>query len=139
MSWISGTYFAPLHRAASATIRGIDGGVVTTSTRSFFLKLASALKNVDSPSVRALLTEYFQLRAESFPPAMGDYTVTLPDPAYFTRPDGVFIVVEDADLAGDAADVGCGGVRRIPSPIAIPVAAWRLWQAKRAYERGGDG
>jgi ribosomal protein S18 acetylase RimI-like enzyme len=46
---------------------------------------------------------------------MGIYKTTLPDPARFLGGNGVFLVVEDVDLEGDPADVGCGGIRRLPS------------------------
>jgi ribosomal protein S18 acetylase RimI-like enzyme len=64
-------------------------------------------------AARALLTEYFDARALSFPPSQGTYRTTLPDPSDFTAPRGVFLVVEGEDLAGDASDVGCGGIRRL--------------------------
>jgi ribosomal protein S18 acetylase RimI-like enzyme len=64
-------------------------------------------------AARALLTEYFDARALTFPPSQGTYRTTLPDPSDFTAPRGVFLVVEGEDLAGDASDVGCGGIRRL--------------------------
>lgn len=67
---------------------------------------------VDDASL-ALLTEYFTSRAQSFPETMGEYRTVFPSPDNFAAPNGVFLVVEDEDLAGDPADVGCGGVRRI--------------------------
>jgi ribosomal protein S18 acetylase RimI-like enzyme len=59
----------------------------------------------------ALLTEYFTSRELGF--TGGTYTTTFPDPARFVPPRGVFLVVEGEDLAGEPADVGCGGIRRI--------------------------
>lgn len=56
-----------------------------------------------------LLEDYFTSRALGFTTRPGGYRVTHPDPAWFTPPAGVFLVVEDE--AGQA--VGCGGVRRI--------------------------
>jgi ribosomal protein S18 acetylase RimI-like enzyme len=70
---------------------------------------------VDAPAAHALLSEYFASRAETFPAAMGIYKTTLPDPARFVHGNGIFLVVEDVDLAGEPADVGCGGIRRLPS------------------------
>lgn len=65
----------------------------------------------------ALLTEYFSARAESFPAGPEAYRTVFPSPDDFMPPRGVFLIVEGEDLAGDAADVGCGGIRRIaPSP-----------------------
>jgi GNAT superfamily N-acetyltransferase len=68
---------------------------------------------VTADSAHALLAEYFAARAETFPPSMGQYSTTFPDPTQFVRPTGVFLVVEDVDLAGEPADVGCGGIRRV--------------------------
>ncbi|MCW4386754.1 GNAT family N-acetyltransferase [Salinibacterium sp. SYSU T00001] len=61
----------------------------------------------------ALLTEYFSARAESFPAGPEAYRTVFPSPDDFVPPRGVFLIVEGEDLAGDAADVGCGGIRRI--------------------------
>jgi GNAT superfamily N-acetyltransferase len=62
-------------------------------------------------AAHALLTEYFTSRELGF--TGGTYTTTFPDPARFVPPRGVFLVVEGEDLAGEPADVGCGGIRRI--------------------------
>lgn len=70
---------------------------------------------VDSPAALALLDEYFESRALDFPVAMGTYRPTYPARSAFEAPDGVFLVIEDVDLADEPADVGCGGIRRIPS------------------------
>ena len=61
----------------------------------------------------ALLTEYFGSRELSFPSSMGSYRTTFPDPEAFEPPRGMFVVVEGEDLAGEPADVGCGGIRHI--------------------------
>lgn len=61
----------------------------------------------------ALLTEYFSARAESFPAGPEAYRTVFPSPDAFVPPNGVFLLVEGEDLAGDAADVACGGIRRI--------------------------
>jgi ribosomal protein S18 acetylase RimI-like enzyme len=82
---------------------------------------------VDAPAANALLSEYFASRAETFPVAMGIYKTALPDPARFLGRNGLFLVVEDVDLEGDPADVGCGGIRRLPSAaergVVEPAAA----------------
>jgi ribosomal protein S18 acetylase RimI-like enzyme len=87
--------------------------------------------SVEDDSARALLTEYFAARAQSFPAAQGTYRTTLPDPADFVPPHGVFLVVEGEDLAGDASDVGCGGIRRLDdaddSPDARTYEVKHLW------------
>jgi len=62
-------------------------------------------------AANALLTEYFTSRELGF--SGGTYTTTFPDPDRFVPPRGVFLVVEGEDLAGEPADVGCGGIRRI--------------------------
>ena len=68
---------------------------------------------VDDDAALALLTEYFSSRAESFPASQGEYRTVFPSPEQFVPPRGVFLVVEGEDLAGEPADVGCGGIRRI--------------------------
>jgi GNAT superfamily N-acetyltransferase len=65
----------------------------------------------------ALLTEYFSARAESFPNGPDAYQRVFPATADFEPPQGVFLIIEGEDLAGDAADVGCGGIRAV-SPAA---------------------
>ena len=67
----------------------------------------------DSESATQLLDHYFASRALSFPPEQGVYKPTYPTPAQFVPPDGVFIIVEGENLAGEPADVGCGGIRRL--------------------------
>jgi len=62
-------------------------------------------------AAHALLTEYFTSRELGF--TGGTYKTTFPDPAQFVPPRGVFIVADGEDLAGEPADVGCGGIRRI--------------------------
>jgi ribosomal protein S18 acetylase RimI-like enzyme len=75
---------------------------------------------VSENSAQVLLAEYFTLRADSFPTAQGTYTPTLPNPAHFVPPTGVFLIVEGEDTAGDAADIGCGGIRLIDFPTGEP-------------------
>ncbi|PRY69703.1 ribosomal protein S18 acetylase RimI-like enzyme [Glaciihabitans tibetensis] len=67
-------------------------------------------------SAQALLAEYFSARTLSFPGDQGTYKTTLPDAREFVPPRGVFLVVEGEDLAGDASDVGCGGIRKLDDP-----------------------
>ena len=67
----------------------------------------------DAPAAHDLLTEYFAARADVFPG--GAYRPTYPDASAFVPPDGVFLVVEDESAEpGQRAEVGCGGIRRIP-------------------------
>ena len=68
---------------------------------------------VDDLAAQSLLTEYFASRAQGFPAEQGEYRTVFPQAEQFVPPRGVFLVVEGEDLAGEAADVGCGGIRRI--------------------------
>lgn len=65
--------------------------------------------SVEEPVAHALLDEYFRSRELGFAHQDIAYTTTFPDPAAFTPPAGVFLVV--VDDAGEG--VGCGGIRRI--------------------------
>lgn len=67
--------------------------------------------SVTDDAALALLAEYFSSRAESFPATMGEYRTAFPSPDDFVPPRGVFLIVDGEDLAGEAADVGCGGIR----------------------------
>lgn len=64
---------------------------------------------VDDPAAHELLAEYFRSREIGFAHQNVVYTVTFPDPAVFTPPAGVFVVV----LSDEGEPVGCGGIRRI--------------------------
>lgn len=83
----------------------------------------------DEPAATALLGEYFAARAAGFPAEQGSYSTTYPNPAEFVPPAGVFLVVEDVDLADEPADVGCGGIRSI-DPGA---ASLRRFEIKHLY------
>ncbi len=72
--------------------------------------------SVQDDAALALLTEYFSSRAHAFPASMGEYRTAFPDPDQFVPPLGIFLIVEGEDLAGDAADVGCGGIRVLDRP-----------------------
>lgn len=63
----------------------------------------------DDPVAAKLLGDYFSSRALGFTTHPGGYRVTQPDPACFTPPRGVFLVL--LDDAG--VPVGCGGIRRV--------------------------
>jgi GNAT superfamily N-acetyltransferase len=69
--------------------------------------------SVTESAAHALLAEYFESRAVTFPHAMGSYHTAFPKPEQFVPPAGLFLVVEDVDLAGEPADVGCGGIRNV--------------------------
>ncbi|QOC25923.1 GNAT family N-acetyltransferase [Microbacterium hominis] len=72
----------------------------------------------DDPRSRALLEEYFRMRAAAFPQGQA-YQPVFPAASVFTPPAGVFLVVVDDDGA-DATDAGCGGIRRIEDGPAGP-------------------
>lgn len=86
----------------------------------------------------ALLTQYFSSRAQSFPATLGEYRTVFPSPEQFTPPTGVFLIVEGEDLAGDPADVGCGGVRRLePSGSGlVRYEVKHLWLQPHTRRRG---
>ena len=67
----------------------------------------------DSEAAVAQLSEYFGSRRETFPSGAGSYATKFPSRDDFDPPAGVFLVVEGENLAGEPADVGCGGIRRI--------------------------
>lgn len=60
------------------------------------------------PDAHELLAEYFAMRTAGFDPAAGSYRTVFPEPAAFTEPRGVFLVVDDA-----GSPVGCGGIRML--------------------------
>lgn len=64
---------------------------------------------VTDATAHALLAEYFDYRAQTFPVAAG-YVTTFPSPEAFTPPAGVFLVVEV-----DGEPAGCGGIRSLGS------------------------
>ena len=69
----------------------------------------------DSPAAVAMLSDYFGSRRETFPSGKGSYATKFPARSDFEPPAGVFLVVEGENLAGEPADVGCGGIRRLAS------------------------
>lgn len=68
---------------------------------------------VTDPDAHALLAEYFAMRAAGFDRAAGEYRTVFPDPARFTPPAGVFLVV-----GADGVAVGCGGIRMLDAARA---------------------
>lgn len=90
--------------------------------------------DVTDPDAHRLLEAYFAERAEGFPPEQGAYRPTWPEPARFTPPVGVFLIVEDE--SGDA--VGCGGVRRIADAEdgTVRFEVKHLWLAPAGRGRG---
>ena len=64
--------------------------------------------SVDDADAHALLAEYFECRAASFPVAQGTYRTVFPVAQNFEPPVGTFLVVEE-----DGVAVGCGGIRLI--------------------------
>jgi GNAT superfamily N-acetyltransferase len=82
--------------------------------------------SVDDPDAHALIAEYFDMRAETFP--TGDYSPVFPQASNFTPPAGVFLVVVE-----DGEDVGCGGIKRL-SPERYEIK--HLWIQPRMQGRG---
>jgi|SRR5690606_13142663 len=79
---------------------------------------------VDDTEAHAMLDEYFRARADGFAVQAKAYTATFPDPAVFTPPAGVFLLVRD----DDGRAVGCGGIRRIADGERGP-----RWEVKHLY------
>ena len=92
--------------------------------------------DVDDPDAHALVADYFAMRAETFPPELGDYTPKFPHSEDFVPPDGVFLVVVD----DDGTAIGCGGVRSVATAKADSGASRfeikHLWIDPRAQGRG---
>ncbi|MFT4123862.1 MAG: GNAT family N-acetyltransferase [Microbacteriaceae bacterium] len=87
----------------------------------------------DDPIAARLLEDYFTSRALGFTSRPGGYRVTQPDPAWFTPPRGVFLVL--CDDAGEP--VGCGGIRRVDDVDArTSYEVKHLWIAESARGRG---
>jgi len=91
---------------------------------------------VDDPDAHALIADYFAMRADTFPPELGDYTPKFPNAADFVPPLGVFLVVVD----DDGTAIGCGGIRSVVTSVADSGAARfeikHLWIDPRAQGRG---
>lgn len=82
---------------------------------------------VSDATAHELLTEYFAYRESAFPVPHG-YRTTFPDPAAFTPPRGVFLVIEHA---GEA--VGCGGIRSLGDGV---FEVKHVWVRPEARGRG---
>jgi ribosomal protein S18 acetylase RimI-like enzyme len=70
--------------------------------------------SVDEPAAHALIAEYFDMRAETFPMDLGDYHAAFPKAESFTPPAGVFLVAIE-----NGEDVGCGGIKAIAGPELV--------------------
>jgi GNAT superfamily N-acetyltransferase len=75
-----------------------------------------------------LLSEYFAMRAQTFPEHLGEYRTVFPDPEKFVPPAGIFFVVDD-----DLGPVGCGGVRML-TPVRAEIK--HLYLRDRARGKG---
>lgn len=88
---------------------------------------------VDAPQAHELLAEYFQSREIGFAHQNVVYTTTFPDPAAFTPPAGVFLLVVDDEGVGQ----GCGGIRRIAdAPTGIRYEVKHLYLRPQTRGRG---
>jgi ribosomal protein S18 acetylase RimI-like enzyme len=82
--------------------------------------------SVSDPAAHALLTEYFEYRASTFP-AGGTYQPTFPSPPDFTPPRGSFVVLLD----DDGTAVGCGGVRL----LGVAAGGGSVFEVKHLWVR----
>jgi GNAT superfamily N-acetyltransferase len=89
------------------------------------------------PAAAGLLDQYFAARAEAFPADQGGYRRPEVDPRQFTPPAGLFLLVEGENLAGEPADVGCGGLRTIQAgPLGDRREIKHLWVQPHARRTG---
>jgi ribosomal protein S18 acetylase RimI-like enzyme len=89
------------------------------------------------PIAAALLDQYFAARAEGFPAVQGTYRRPSVDPDQFAPPAGAFLLVEGENLAGEPADVGCGGIRSVPDgPLGSRREVKHLWVQPHARRIG---
>lgn len=89
------------------------------------------------PVAAALLDQYFAARAEGFPVDQGGYRRPVVDPERFAPPAGVFLLVEGENLAGEPADVGCGGIRTVDDgPLGARREVKHVWVQPHARRIG---
>jgi len=84
---------------------------------------------VTDERAQALLTEYFDYRAATFPVAAG-YVVNRPAADAFMPPEGEFVLA--LDDAGEA--IGCGGIRRLRDDV-LGGEPRRVWEVKHLWVR----
>lgn len=88
------------------------------------------------PTAIELLDQYFAARAEGFP-AGSAYRRPVVDAAQFAPPGGVFLLLEGENLAGEPADVGCGGIRTVPDgPLGPRREVKHVWVQPHARRMG---
>lgn len=93
--------------------------------------------STSDPAAATLLDQYFATRSEGLPTAQGAYQLPSVDAARFVPPRGAFLLVEGENLAGEPADVGCGGVRRIADgPLGSRFEVKHLWVQPHARRLG---
>ena len=89
------------------------------------------------PVAAALLDQYFAARAEGFPAEQGGYRRPVLEAEQFMLPTGVFLLVEGENLAGEPADVGCGGIRTVPDgPLGARREVKHVWVQPHARRIG---
>lgn len=82
----------------------------------------------DDPAARILLEQYAAWRAAAFAKQGLTYRVAPARPEDLTGDRGVFLIAEGENLAGEAADVGCAGIRMLGDGPSGPRAELKhLW------------
>jgi len=91
----------------------------------------------DDPAARILLEQYAAWRAAAFAKQSLAYRVAPAQPAELTGDRGVFLIAEGENLAGEAADVGCAGIRMLDDgPDGRRAELKHLWVQPHARGAG---
>jgi ribosomal protein S18 acetylase RimI-like enzyme len=106
---------------------------VTTLKRVTVLRVSSA----DEPAARILLDQYVAWRAAAFAREGREYRVAPASATDMAGDRGVFLIAEGENLAGDAADIGCAGIRLLAdTPHEPRVELKHLWVQPHARGTG---
>ena len=91
----------------------------------------------DDPAARILLDQYAAWRAAAFAKQGVSYRVAPARPEELTGEQGVFLIAEGENLAGEAADVGCAGIRMLADdPDGRRAELKHLWVQPHARGAG---
>ncbi|MFN3707060.1 GNAT family N-acetyltransferase [Microcella sp.] len=91
----------------------------------------------DDPAARILLEQYAAWRAAAFEKQGLAYRIAPARPEELTGERGVFLVAEGENLAGEAADVGCAGIRMLADgPAGRRAELKHLWVQPHARGSG---